>query len=398
MTQSLGLRVEYARFGRFRRVRARRHRRAARVRSGDDRRPVQVLAVHHPAATPRPCRRRRFLCRRRVALRFAHGPARLSARLRDALGTASESIDLPADVATVTGLLAWLARAAARGPASSHPGAPCASRSITTSRSRTRRFGPATRSRCFRRSPAARPAMTRPRPDRGLRRRARDRAAARRATRASARSLRSSASCATSTTAHDVRTLTLEHYPGMTEKALGAASSTKRRRRWDDLRRAGHPSRRRARADRPDRAGRGDQRASRRGLRRLRVHHGLPQDARAVLEEGSRRPKASAGSRRAPATTTRRALVARAGTPGGEFHVIGSIDVVPHAGRPLIAIDWGTSSARAYALDAAGQIVASAARRSACTRCRRRDFAAGARQTLVRRRRRRRRAHDSPAA
>jgi sulfur-carrier protein len=30
------------------------------------------------------------------------------ARLRDSLGIASESVDLPADVATVTGLLAWL--------------------------------------------------------------------------------------------------------------------------------------------------------------------------------------------------------------------------------------------------------------------------------------------------
>lgn len=32
------------------------------------------------------------------------------ARLRDALGTAAESIDLPRDVSTVRGLLAWLSQ------------------------------------------------------------------------------------------------------------------------------------------------------------------------------------------------------------------------------------------------------------------------------------------------
>jgi len=32
------------------------------------------------------------------------------ARLRDALGSGGESVDLPGDVATVDGLLAWLAR------------------------------------------------------------------------------------------------------------------------------------------------------------------------------------------------------------------------------------------------------------------------------------------------
>jgi sulfur-carrier protein len=43
------------------------------------------------------------------------------ARLRDSLGIGSESIDLPADVATVTGLLAWLAQ---RGGVWAHELAP----------------------------------------------------------------------------------------------------------------------------------------------------------------------------------------------------------------------------------------------------------------------------------
>ena len=43
------------------------------------------------------------------------------ARLRDALGTGAESVDLPADVGTVTALLAWLSR---RGGAWSHELAP----------------------------------------------------------------------------------------------------------------------------------------------------------------------------------------------------------------------------------------------------------------------------------
>jgi molybdopterin synthase sulfur carrier subunit len=43
------------------------------------------------------------------------------ARLRDSLGIGSESVDLPADVATVTGLLAWLAQ---RGGAWGHELAP----------------------------------------------------------------------------------------------------------------------------------------------------------------------------------------------------------------------------------------------------------------------------------
>src|SRR2546428_658701 len=45
----------------------------------------------------------------------------------------------------------------------------------------------------------------------------------------------------------------------------------------------------RAAAERPDRAGGGGERASRRRLCRLRIHHGLPEDAGAVLEEGAPR-------------------------------------------------------------------------------------------------------------
>src|SRR5262249_10628402 len=44
---------------------------------------------------------------------------------------------------------------------------------------------------------------------------------------------------------------------------------------------------RRTRAARPDRARRRGERASRRGVCRVRVHHGLPEDAGAVLEEGA---------------------------------------------------------------------------------------------------------------
>ena len=43
------------------------------------------------------------------------------ARLRDALGTSTESVDLPRDVATVRGLLAWLSQ---RGGAWTHELAP----------------------------------------------------------------------------------------------------------------------------------------------------------------------------------------------------------------------------------------------------------------------------------
>lgn len=43
------------------------------------------------------------------------------ARLRDALGTGAESVDLPGDVVTVTALLTWLSR---RGGAWTHELAP----------------------------------------------------------------------------------------------------------------------------------------------------------------------------------------------------------------------------------------------------------------------------------
>jgi molybdopterin synthase catalytic subunit len=78
-----------------------------------------------------------------------------------------------------------------------------------------------------------------------------------------------------------VATMTLEHYPGMTEKALAKiVDEAIARWRISDVtvvHRVGEP------ADRSDRARRGEQRASRRRVRRVRVPHGLPQDARAVV-------------------------------------------------------------------------------------------------------------------
>ena len=99
-----------------------------------------------------------------------------------------------------------------------------------------------------------------------------------------------------------VSTLTLEHYPGMTEKALEAIVGEARARFdiFDALviHRVGD-----AAPDRPDRAGRRHRRAPRRGIRCVPIPDGLSEDARAVLEEGSRRPPAPAGSTRARATT-----------------------------------------------------------------------------------------------
>src|ERR1700694_2932790 len=57
----------------------------------------------------------------------------------------------------------------------------------------------------------------------------------------------------------------------------------------------GDPSLRRSPAERPDRDGRGGKRPSRRCLRRVRVHHGLPEDARPVLEEGANRGRSALG-------------------------------------------------------------------------------------------------------
>ena len=102
-----------------------------------------------------------------------------------------------------------------------------------------------------------------------------------------------------------VTSMTLEHYPGMTEKAL-AAIVDEAKARWDIadalvIHRVGALKP----ADQIVLVG-GHERASRRGLRRMRVHHRLPQDPRAVLEEGRDAGRARAGSRRARAMTTRR--------------------------------------------------------------------------------------------
>ena len=68
--------------------------------------------------------------------------------------------------------------------------------------------------------------------------------------------------------------MTLEHYPGMTEKAL-AAIVDEAKSRWDIvdalvIHRVGALE-----ARRPDRARRRHERASRRRVRRVRIHHGL---------------------------------------------------------------------------------------------------------------------------
>ena len=207
------------------------------------------------------------------------------ARLREAFGCVDERLrDRGRDDRRRA--LGVAARARRRvGARSSRRAARCASRSTTTlaARRRSRR-----RRRRGRALPAGHRRLTddRPHPVRAVRRQARGRRAARTATARSARSRRSSAPCATSTTATPSPRLTLEHYPGMTEKALaaivGGGDGALRHRR-----RARRPSRRRARAGRSDRARRRHERASRRGVRRLPVHHGLPEDARAVLEEGA---------------------------------------------------------------------------------------------------------------
>ena len=101
-----------------------------------------------------------------------------------------------------------------------------------------------------------------------------------------------------------VAAMTLEHYPGMTEKAL-AALVDEASARWTLLdvtviHRVGRllpgdPIVLVAVASTP----------SRRSLRRLRIHHGLSEDPGAVLEEGRNARTASAGSMRAPATMPR---------------------------------------------------------------------------------------------
>ena len=67
----------------------------------------------------------------------------------------------------------------------------------------------------------------------------------------------------------------LEHYPGMTEKALAVADG------------GDHPPGRVAGAGRAHCLCRHQQRPSSGRVRRLRLHHGLPQDPCALLEEGA---------------------------------------------------------------------------------------------------------------
>ena len=133
------------------------------------------------------------------------------------------------------------------------------------------------------------------------------------------------------------RAMTLEHYPGMTEKAL-AAIVDEAKARWRHLRCARHPSRRRARAHRPDRAGRRDR--ARIAARPSPRASSSWTTSRRARRSGRRRRRrtARAGSRRARATTTRR----RAGKPPTE---LGSVNA--RAVRPSSPIDWGTTSARA---------------------------------------------------
>ena len=83
----------------------------------------------------------------------------------------------------------------------------------------------------------------------------------------------------------NVSRMTLEHYPGMTERALEEICD-EAMRRWDliDLRvvhRVGPLE-----PGECHRAGGRLERASRRGLRGVRVRDGLPEDPRTLLEEG----------------------------------------------------------------------------------------------------------------
>ncbi len=116
----------------------------------------------------------------------------------------------------------------------------------------------------------------------------------------------------------------------------------------------------------------------------MRVHHRLPQDARAVLEEGGHAAGArwvearasddeaaarweSAGSPRADrpcAARTPRVPLARGTRRNDRLTAPGpsaTVGAVTDARRTaLIAIDWGTTSARAYRLDAPGDVLADA--------------------------------------
>ena len=104
----------------------------------------------------------------------------------------------------------------------------------------------------------------------------------------------------------EVQALTLEHYPGMTE---GGTRSDREdaEGRWSlqgvSLFTGGMPGTRR-----PYRAGGGRQRASSCGLRGLRFHHGLSQNARSLLEEGTHCERQLLGRRTLERSSRCRAL------------------------------------------------------------------------------------------
>lgn len=80
-----------------------------------------------------------------------------------------------------------------------------------------------------------------------------------------------------------VKALTLEHYPGMTEKSLAEIVELARER-WPLGPGDGYPSHRRNVAGGRDCVCRRHQRSPRQRLRRRRVYYGLPENPRAVLE------------------------------------------------------------------------------------------------------------------
>ena len=150
-------------------------------------------------------------------------------------------------------------------------------------------------------------------PDRGLRPRRRGRRAARRRRRRRrGRRLRRHGARPQRRRAGAVA-MELEHYPGMTETAIEAMID-EAMRALRHPRRARRPPRRPARAARPDRAGRRHLGAPRPGVPGLRVPDGLPEDAGAVLEEGSTTPE---GARWVDARVTDDAALARWGIAAG---------------------------------------------------------------------------------
>jgi hypothetical protein len=90
-----------------------------------------------------------------------------------------------------------------------------------------------------------------------------------------------------------VSTMTLEHYPGMTEKALEDIVAQAQ----GYLRCAGGASRRAFTAAGPNRAGGGHQRPSRRSVRGVRISDGLFKNPSAVLEERGHRSRRPLGGR-----------------------------------------------------------------------------------------------------